>query len=258
LIRLLKGIEMGLFKKKTHMRIALNDQICLLKAYKVMQQHEALDAKTCFDVLLDVFFSNGHTEFEVMGTSAAGKTVSFMRLRPFHAFLQKEDAEELGVYFDEDYDLGIDYLNMPLNPENEEDEKRFVEYILAVPYEWYRFEQVKSIVTKIDAAIGLSYAYVCFVPVDSCIDAEEPVRKSGNTKQQFNELHQEDGKTAEKLEQAIEEAITQKRNMLRDVDSGHIPKQHPVNFYNNEQLKNLTAGRSERVSNSLTVVTYRE
>jgi len=254
---------MALFAKSKNRNITMNDKICLIKMFKIIDQPEAIDIKTCFDVMLDVFLEKGHDAFEIMGDSADGEPVFFKKLNPFYRRLRKQGVVCFSAYFDETFDLGIHYWDMPLNPESESDQKRFVDFFLAIPYEWYNLELAKEIVAKIDIAIGLCYAYVNFVPYNYCIDREEPwvAREDDqppSSDLSLDELKIEFEKRAERSNAIVSEMKEQKRERFRHVKTGQIPEYYPVNFYNSRQLENVTkpTEKFERISDNLTLVTH--
>jgi hypothetical protein len=274
---------MGFFKKPKSRNIPLKDEICLIKAFKIIDRPETIDIKTCFDVMLDVFVSRGHETFQIMGRLTAGEGFDFTKLKPFYTLLHKQNVSDFSAYFDDDYDLGIHYWTIPLNPESESDQERLVEFFIAIPYEWYCLDQTREIITKLDTAIGIHYAYVSFVPRDYCVDLERQLeaweRPSGNGL--FEPLHTEiphyNGFNMKKVQAALdaqqeeldarnaiaergmEEVNAEKLERLRHIASGYIPKCHPVNFYNKRQLQNLKENKDdkfEKISDNLTMVTY--
>jgi len=250
------------FNKSGSRNIGLKDQICLIKMFKIVDKPATIDIKACFDVMLDVFLQKGHDAFEIMGDSATGEPIFFKKLNPFYKAIRKQDVACFSAYFDESFDLGIHYWDMPLNPESESDKKRFVDFFLAIPYEWYSLDQAKAIVTKIDAVIGLCYGYVNFVPCNYCIDREEAWVAREDDKPPSRDLSLEELKIefeerAERSNAIVDEMKAQKREMFRHVNVGQIPKHYPVNFYNSRQLEHVIepTERFEKISNNLTLVT---
>lgn len=281
--------HIGFLKKPKSRYIPLHGQICLVKAFKIMGTPEPIDIRTCFDVLLDVFVSKGHETFQIMGKLASIEGFKagfdFIKLKPFYKFLNKHDIRDFSAYFDDDFDLGIHYWDMPLHPEDNSNQKRLVELFIAIPDEWYCLDEVRAIISKLDAVIGLSYAYVSFVPQDACIDLErrletwekpsghgmfaplstEVPRYNGfNMKKVLEALEAQAAELAARnaiAEGEMEKINAEKRERIRNVDSGYIPKLQPVNFYNRKQLEHLreeTIEKFEKLSNNLTLVTYTE
>ena len=139
---------------------------------------------------------------------------------------------------------GIDYSNHLQNLENITDENDYADFCLVFPCEWYSLDLVKSLVKAIDKEITLTYAYVCFLPDDYDINSERPVKKTLFT-----------------VSSSVTQEDIELRNNMKKLNCGFIPKNYPINFYNDKQLESIDKNVEvieveEKISDGLTLITY--
>jgi len=238
---------MGLLRKKES-----TPDNCVVKFFKTIHQSDFNDIKPCFEIMLDVFLSR---EYEFTGVEINYGSKQYKKVSAFYKLLETKDV----VYFNAGFrpkgwvpderafapaDLnstGIIYSNPLLNLSNKTDEKSYIEFICVIPYEWYSPDLIKSIVTDVDKAIGLTYSYVCFLPKHYDAVAEKPLKI-----------------TSFSVSATVTKEDIVTRNDMKNIDCGFIPKTYPVNFYNSAQLECIkeNADHIEKISDNLTLVTY--
>jgi len=234
---------MGLFDK--FKRDKMKPQYCVVKIFKTHTQTETVDVKQCFDIMLDVFTSKGYS---LSGVSFNYSSKTLKKLSSVYNFMETKDV----VYFDASFEpqgsdrydpTGITYSNHLLNLKDKTNEKDYLDFILAIPFDWYSLELIKKVIKEIDMTIGLTYSYVYFMPKNYCSSSEKPLKITPFSVSTTG---------------TNEDEITL-RNNLKDIDCGYIPpKGYPVNFYNAKQLECLNGdiGFQEKISDNLTLVTY--
>ena len=234
------------------MKRNLSHDYCVVKLFKIIQQSDFINIKPCFDIMQNVFLSK---EYNLRGIDVNYGAKKWKKVTSFYKYLETNDV----VYFNADFkpneyrpdekffspaDLdftGINYSNHLQNLSGKTDEKDYIDFILVIPYEWYNLELIKSIIKETDKTIGLTYAYVCFLPKNYSSITESPLKVSSFS-----------------VSSSLTKKDTELRNNLKDIDCGFIPKIYPINFYNNRQLEFINSTNikySEAISDNLTVVT---
>ena len=239
---MLYGETMSLFDK--FKRDKPNPEYCVVKIFKTHRQSDVINIKLCFDVMLNVFTSKGCI---LSGVTFNYGSMMRKKLSSVYKFMETRDVVYFYAEFNREsvnhYDsVGITYSNSLLNLTHKTDEKDYVDFILTIPFDWYSLELIKKVIKEIDAAIGLTYAYVCFLPKNYSIGSEKPLKVS------FFSV----STTVNKDDIVL-------RDNLKNIDCGYIPpKKYPVNFYNVKQMECLNNDMDflEKISDNLTLVTY--
>ena len=227
---------------------------CAVKLFKTIHQSDFVNLRPCFDIMLNLFLSK---EYSLRGIEVNYGAKKWKKLASFYQYLETNDVIYFNANFkpigdtpdekafapvDIDY-TGITYSNPLLNQSDKTNEKDYIDFILVFPYEWYNLELVKCIVKEVNTAIGLTYAYVYFMPKNYSSITERPLKVSFFS-----------------VSSSLTKEDTELRNNLKNIDCGFIPKKYPINFYNGRQLELLTSTGieyAEAISDNLTLVTTR-
>ena len=232
---------MGLFSKQKNCK--MSSEYCVIKIFKTIKQSDEINIKPCFEAMLGIFTSRGYSLTEI---DINYGTKKWKKISSFYKFIETHKVVEFSASFNLKNGDGLDptgitYSNHLSNLTRNTDEKDFINFTVAIPYDWYSLNLVKAVVKEIDIALKVTYAYVCFLPRNYSAYTERLIKTS------FFSVSIDGNKEDIEL-----------RNNLKNADCGYIPKKYPVNFYNSKQLASVEGNMDllEKISENLTLVTY--